>query len=67
MYIFVAEAVIKIIGLGPNDYFKNNWNKFDFILVVISLCVDVTVSIMKVAGGLKSAKTLRLVRITKGQ
>lgn len=34
--VFVAEAVLKIVaeGLQPWMYFKSNWNKFDFIVVV---------------------------------
>ncbi len=65
MYVFVAEAVIKIIGLGPTDYFRDNWNKFDFILVVSSLSMDVTISVLKVAKNLKSAKSLKIVKISK--
>lgn len=65
MYVFVAEAVLKIIGLGPTDYFRDNWNKFDFFLVVISLCVDVTISLLKFAKNLKSAKSLKIVKLSK--
>ena len=67
MYIFVAEAVLKIIGLGPTLYFRDNWNKFDFFLVVVSLSVDVTISALKVAKNLKSAKSLRILRLSKSQ
>lgn len=65
MYVFVFEAVLKIIGLGPTDYFRDNWNKFDFLLVVISLCMDVTISILKFAKNLRSAKSLRIVKLSK--
>ena len=34
--IFTAEAVMKLIAYGIRGYFKQNWNKFDFIVVVIS-------------------------------
>ena len=34
--IFTAEAVMKLIAYGIRGYFKQNWNKFDFIVVAIS-------------------------------
>ena len=34
---FIIEIVIKLKKLGVNNYFKLNWNKFDFILVALSL------------------------------
>ena len=36
--IFVVEAAIKLIGYGGR-YFKDTWNKFDFIIVISSLIV----------------------------
>ena len=27
LYIFVTEAVLKLIGLGITEYFDDNWNK----------------------------------------
>ena len=37
LWIFVLEAVIKIISKGkrPLDYFKDPWNVFDFTIVVV--------------------------------
>ena len=37
LWIFVLEAVIKIISKGkrPLDYFKDPWNAFDFTIVVV--------------------------------
>jgi voltage-gated sodium channel len=34
--IFTIEAILKIIAYRF-DYFKNGWNIFDFIIVVVSL------------------------------
>ena len=65
MYIFVVEAIIKIIGLGPSLYFRDSWNRFDFALVITSLCVDVTISVLKVAKNLRSAKSLWIVKLSK--
>eukprot|EP01065_Artemidia_motanka_P051703 TRINITY_DN915_c3_g1_i1.p1 TRINITY_DN915_c3_g1~~TRINITY_DN915_c3_g1_i1.p1 ORF type:complete len:2117 (+),score=680.72 TRINITY_DN915_c3_g1_i1:180-6530(+) len=35
--IFAAEAVVKLAGLGPYFYFRENWNRFDFVIVCVSL------------------------------
>ena len=34
--IFILEALIKIIALG-RQYFKENWNIFDFIIIIGSI------------------------------
>ncbi|MEM7106486.1 MAG: ion transporter [Bacteroidota bacterium] len=34
---FLVEAMVKIYFLKPSGYFKDNWNVFDFVLVVGSL------------------------------
>lgn len=43
--IFISEAVLKIIGLTPYSYFKSNWNKFDFFVVVSSI-VDIIMGLL---------------------
>ncbi len=37
IWIFVAEMVIKLVGLGAKRYFSDNWNVFDFLIVAASL------------------------------
>lgn len=32
--MFTVEAILKIMGFGPKEYFKNYWNCFDFFLVI---------------------------------
>ncbi len=34
--LFIVEIVVKFKEFGIKDYFKSNWNKFDFILVALS-------------------------------
>jgi hypothetical protein len=34
--IFAAEQLLKIIGLGPRQYWEDVWNRFDFAIVVIT-------------------------------
>jgi len=40
LYFYIAEAVLKIIGLGFEKYFEDGWNRFDFIMVIMSLTSD---------------------------
>ena len=35
--IYYVEATLKLIGMGPNGYFSDNWCRFDFFLVCTSL------------------------------
>ena len=37
--IFLAEAAIKMTGLGPRWYFLDSWNILDFIVVVFSIVI----------------------------
>lgn len=38
---FVAEAALKLIGLGVAQYFSSNMNVFDFVVVAVSVIGDV--------------------------
>lgn len=40
--IFGLEATLKLIGFGMS-YFKNSWNRFDFIVVIASF-IDIIMS-----------------------
>ena len=40
-FIFLAETILKIVGLGFTEYFKDKWNRFDFIIVVISIIAEI--------------------------
>ena len=35
--IFTAECVLKLLALSPLQYFRDGWNIFDFIIVMLSL------------------------------
>lgn len=58
---------MKIVGMGFYEYFSDNWNKFDFILVVLSLLLSVTMSVIRISKNLISSKGLRFLRISKNQ
>jgi hypothetical protein len=34
--IFLVEMIIKLLGLGFKEYIKDNYNKFDSIIVIMS-------------------------------
>eukprot|EP00756_Hemistasia_phaeocysticola_P039940 Hpha_TRINITY_DN16840_c2_g1::TRINITY_DN16840_c2_g1_i1::g.152421::m.152421 len=60
--IFALEAIVKAIGLTPKYYFRDNWNRFDVVVVVMSL-----VGTFSGSGGsmsvLRLFRVLRLVRL----
>ena len=67
VWIFTAEMIAKLIGLGVKYYVKDKFNIFDGIIVIISL-VDfaLTISDIEGASGILSAlRALRLLRIIK--
>ncbi len=36
VFYFTIEAIIKIRKLGTKGYFKEGWNRFDFLIVIVS-------------------------------
>lgn len=68
---YIVEAMIKILGLGPIDYFSKSWNRFDFTIVS---CTIISVIVEEVASGtstgvfaslFRSLRVLRLLRIRR--
>jgi hypothetical protein len=41
--VFLFEMILKLIGLGIKNYMKDFYNKFDFMIVLIST-IDVVMS-----------------------
>lgn len=70
VWVFTAEMIAKLIGLGVKNYVKDKFNIFDGIIVIVSL-VDFTLnySIDMTEGGasgiLSALRALRLLRIIK--
>ncbi|MCC8087662.1 MAG: ion transporter [Rikenellaceae bacterium] len=63
--IFIIELTVKITTFGFRNYWNNNWNRMDFILVGISLA-----SLVQLASGseylpLNFLLTLRVLRVFK--
>ena len=66
--IFTIEAAIKLIGLGVSQYFAENWNRFDFTLVVLSWLGQVFTigSFASLFRVLRVARMVRLLRKNRG-
>ena len=64
-FLFALEDAIKIIGLGVKSYFRENWNKFDFIILLatlIGIILDYTTAV-SVGGKATLIRSFRVVRI----
>jgi len=74
-YIFGLECIIKLIAERPKGYFNNNWNRFDFFIVLISFVgvavdesgatVDLNPTILRVLRVFRIFRILRAFRIFK--
>lgn len=68
--VFIAEAVFKLIALGPVGYFRNSWNQFDFFVVMASI-LDIVLEfsgtsfISFLKAGPQLARVFRVLRVTR--
>lgn len=68
-FVFIGEAMIKIIGLGL-VYFKSSWNIFDFIIALTSL-IDIiigytsTASVPLLRVGPQLIRVFRVIRVSR--
>lgn len=46
--VFFIEMILKLLGFGFKEYFKEMFNAFDFAIVIISL-VDISLSYSKIS------------------
>eukprot|EP01043_Picozoa_sp_COSAG02_P025790 COSAG02_NODE_1462_length_12490_cov_71.373820_8_plen_1201_part_00 len=61
--IFTAEAVVKIFAFGHSEYFRDAWNRFDFVVVAGSW-VDILLRVFELMTGINYA-IFRIVRIAR--
>ena len=61
--VFVVECIIKILAYGPEGYFHTKWNRFDFLVVVVSILDIIFGNVLKV--NYKFLQTFQVVRILK--
>lgn len=65
--IFIAEAIIKLIGFGPKIYFSEGWNKFDFTIIVgsfISIFISANTS-LEIRGTITIMRSFRILRLLR--
>ncbi|TXF86724.1 ion transporter [Neolewinella aurantiaca] len=64
---FLIEVIVKLIVLKPKAYFRGNWNRFDFIIVMGSLPVflEGLFPIPEATGLLILLRLFRLVRLVR--
>ncbi|XP_071801996.1 voltage-dependent calcium channel type A subunit alpha-1-like isoform X9 [Asterias amurensis] len=60
--LFTIEAILKLIGFGPRNYFRAAWNTFDFITVLGSIADAI---ITQVGDGFINLSVLRLFRAAR--
>ena len=67
-FIFILEAVIKIIGYGFMNYIREGWNQFDFVIAIVSV-LDVLISVFFNLRSLRIypqlLRVIRILRITR--
>ena len=64
--IFIAECLLKLVGLGLPAYFHTFWNRFDFFVVVASILDIVIANIDGIdAAFLKSFQIIRVLRVMR--
>jgi len=65
--IFTIEAALKLIGLGFSQYWRNDWNKFDLLVVIGTITSISMTAFFKISiGGLAMiVRTFRLARIVR--
>jgi voltage-gated sodium channel len=63
--IFVIELIVKVKVYGVKGYFNSNWNKFDFILVVLALPSLASLFLDTSVTDLDFLLALRILRIFK--
>ena len=60
--IFTFEAIIKMVGLGFKGYFRDKFNIFDLVVVIISL---IEMFLSEEGGAVSALRAFRLFRIFK--
>ncbi len=64
--VFIAEALLKMIAVAPrvDNYFRDGWNVFDFLVIVFSL-IPATGELAMVARLARLLRVLRLISAIK--
>jgi len=62
--IFSVEMFLKLYALEPTEYFKRNWNRFDFCIVVLSW-VGILFDLGSFASLFRVARVARIFRLVQ--
>ena len=62
---FIFEALIKIYSLTFKGYIKDNWNKFDAVIVISSIPILLEPLLPSIAGNLAWTPVLRMTRLLR--
>ena len=63
--VYIVEFALKIIGMGILPYFRDNWNKLDFALIIVSLSTNLAISLFKIIRNARTAKATRILRTAR--
>ena len=63
--IFALEMALKMIGLGLTLYFADSWNKFDFMVTMLSILTLLPIKALESATVFRSFRIMRLFRLVK--
>lgn len=64
IWIYCAEAVMKILGNGLLKYFKDGWNLVDFFSTVLSVVLVFVIDSSRFSDTAKTARALRSLRVS---
>lgn len=64
LFVFVVEAVLKILAMSPNRYFRDSWCVFEFFVVVVSILELLFVHVAGLSV-LRACRIFRMVRLAK--
>jgi len=63
--LFIGEIIIKMREYGVKGYFSSNWNKFDFILIILSIPALVAFLLNRESQSLGFLLVFRALRVFK--
>eukprot|EP01012_Entosiphon_sulcatum_P064420 TRINITY_DN9323_c0_g1_i1.p1 TRINITY_DN9323_c0_g1~~TRINITY_DN9323_c0_g1_i1.p1 ORF type:complete len:1795 (+),score=324.48 TRINITY_DN9323_c0_g1_i1:735-5387(+) len=63
--IFAIEAILKIIAFGMQYFITDNWNKFDFLVVILSIGAEFVPSDVVLGNVSRAIRIFKLLSIVK--
>jgi voltage-dependent calcium channel L type alpha-1S len=61
-FLFTAEVLIKLVGLGFKNFFSQSFNRFDFVIVMTSI---IEMEMASSSGVFSALRAFRLFKIFK--